>query len=69
MPQFNETVFAVATFLDTNKVTCSQDSSRLSFMLANRLFSSSTSLISFLRSICNTKFKSDQKTTINYHMQ
>lgn len=33
-------------------VTCSQDSSRLSFMLASRLFSSSTSLISFLRSAC-----------------
>lgn len=35
-------------------VTCSQDSSRLRFMLANRLFSSSTSLISFLRSIYST---------------
>lgn len=32
-----------------SSVTCSQDSSRLSFMLASRLFSSSTSLINFLR--------------------
>lgn len=44
--------------------TCSQDSSKLSFVLANWLFSSSTSLISFLRSICNTKLSSVRKFII-----
>lgn len=44
-------LFMTKFFLKKKKgsATCSQDSSRLSFMLARRLFSSSTSLINFLR--------------------
>ena len=49
--------------------TCSQDSSRLRFMLANRLFSSSTSPTSFLSSIYTTQKKNHnnvQNTNIYY---